>query len=493
MRVITVLAMMTVTWIGLLDNSALCQEDSDVPASLSSQALEALVASVAFYSDRTIEQILAASQYPDAIHQAVKTGGQPPADAEWPPSVKALLTQPEILLQLQENPVSTARLALAAKTQLAEVWAAIDRVRTNYQEAVANGEADGTATESVGTEGIAYPSAAFIAGYWTAQVLDEIRVWHHSYVVTTTTANSVHVTTGPAGATGNGAGVVTQTSIGNSAHISAAAAGTVTTPAGTTIAGQGTATGTATQTESGAAYHHQAQGAVVSEAGTFAAGSHSASGGYHVNADGSVDFGRTSHSSTNSSYGSTDISHSGSGSFTGQGSGDYAGSTDIDSSHGDASVTTNIADGQAATTVTTSDGTQTHTWGTASTDNSSRERQRETASATERTTASQLDSLLPSSHFSSPTAKTPFSFRRPSSGLESLRPPTTRGTTTPMPPRDRSSSILQTPVSRSGASAASSYRRPTSLPSPQLRTGPVPAPTSNRGRPAPSRSRRGRR
>lgn len=493
MRVITVFAMMTVTWIGLLDESALCQEDSDVPASLSSQALEALVASVAFYSDRTIEQILAASQYPDAIHQAVKTGGQPPADAEWPPSVKALLTQREILLQLQENPVSTARLALAAKTQLADVWVAIDRVRTSFQEAVANGEADGAATESVGTEGIAYPSAAFIAGYWTAQVLDEIRVWHHSYVVTTTTANSLHVITGPAGATGNGSGVVTQTSIGNSAHTSAAAAGTVTTPAGTTIAGQGTATGTATQTENGAAYQHQAQGGVVSEAGTFAAGSHSASGGYHVNADGSVDFGRSSHSSTASSYGSTDISHTGSGTYTGQGTGSYAGSTDIDSSHGDASVTTNIADGQAATTVTTSDGTQTHTWATASTNDDAPARQRETASATDRTTAGQLDPLLPSSRFSRPTAEAPFSFRRPSSGLGSPQTPTRRATVPPLASQGQSSSILQTPVSRSGASAASSYRRPTSHPSPQLRTGPVPAPTSNRSRPAPSRTRRGRR
>ena len=57
---------------------------------LSPKAMEALVAGIAFYPDSVIEQVLDASQYPDAIAEAVAGTTAAAKQQSWPASVKSL-------------------------------------------------------------------------------------------------------------------------------------------------------------------------------------------------------------------------------------------------------------------------------------------------------------------------------------------------------------------------------------------------------------------
>ncbi len=105
---------------------------------LSAQALQALVAGIAMYPDPVIEQVLAAAQTPQAIHEAAQSSpsaGQP--GSQWPSSVQYLTQYPDLLKQLDAQLDWTAMLGVAARNQLADVWAAVDAVRAKI-EAAAN-------------------------------------------------------------------------------------------------------------------------------------------------------------------------------------------------------------------------------------------------------------------------------------------------------------------------------------------------------------------
>ncbi len=256
-------------------------QQADVPA-LSPQAMDALVAGIAFYPDDVIAQILEATQYPDAITRALDKNAIAAEGDELPASVQTLTASPEILRQLKDNPALTARLGLAARTQLAELWAAVDRVRQQFEasQPESTEAADAATATATETAPIMYPTGAFVAGYWTSQVVDEIGAWY--------------VTAAPI------------------------------------VYGEGT---------------------------------RSASGSYQNNADGSTTFNRSADTQMSSNAGSTNIEHSGSGTVTGDGSGSYSGSTDIDSTHGDATINTTAGDGQVSTTVNTDKGEKTYTLG----------------------------------------------------------------------------------------------------------------------------------
>lgn len=222
---------------------------------LSPTAMEALVASIAFYPDAVIEQILDAAQYPDAIKRAATGTAGSAEELTWPSSVRLLTTHREVLRQLDQNAVITARLALAARTQLADVWAAIDRVRQQFESQSQNVAPDTATGGTTITSSLVYPTGAFLAGFWTAQVVDEVGVW---YAATAPVA---------------------------------------------VVYAQGSATQSA------------------------------------------------------------NVQHSGSGTYTGQGTGSYDGSTDIESTRGDVSMDTAASGGQITSTITTPQGQQTITLG----------------------------------------------------------------------------------------------------------------------------------
>ena len=125
---------------------------------LSPKAVEALVAGIAFYPDAVVEQVLDASQYPDAIAEAVAGTAAEEQQQAWPASVQSLGTSPEVLRQLKDNATITARLALAARTQLAAVWSAIDRVRTQFESAQADTATETVATGATASSGVLYPT-----------------------------------------------------------------------------------------------------------------------------------------------------------------------------------------------------------------------------------------------------------------------------------------------------------------------------------------------
>jgi hypothetical protein len=310
---------------------------------LSPKAMDALVAGIAFYPDAVIEQILDAVQYPDAIKSAAAGPAAAAQQQAWPTSVRLLTSHPEILKQLDDNAVVTARLALAARAQLADVWAAIDRVRKQFesqtQDAATEPATGGTPTSTA----LVYPSGAFLAGFWTAQVVDEIGVWYAA-----------------------------------TAPVAAAY-------------GQGSVT-------------NESSGSLQSNTGQSAKGARSTSGSYNVNPDGSVDFQRSANTGVASGSGATKIEHSGSGTYTGQGTGSYDGSTDIDSTHGDASIDTTASGGQITSTIETDKGQKTITLGDGQAGTSSGEAaQRTSGLATSARMARPTSVPATTSRFSQPT------------------------------------------------------------------------------------------
>ena len=350
-----------------VEQAAAPTQRADVPA-LSPQAMDALVAGIAFYPDQVIEQILEATQYPDAIARATDMNAEKNAvaaeRAELPASVQSLTSSPEILRQLHDNPALTARLGLAARTQLAELWAAVDRVRQQFETSQPESTGAADAATATGAVPVAYPTGAFVAGYWTSQVVDEVGAWYVAAAPIVYGEGAV-VVTGPNGTTAvaSGSGAAGAVQVGDTTYFGAAGQGTVATSNGTVVTGQGQVTGSATKNESGGSYQTNASGSVASNTGKHAEGTRSASGSYQNNADGSVTFNRSADTQMSSNAGSTNIEHSGSGTVTGDGSGSYSGSTDIDSTHGDATVNTTAGDGQVSTTVNTDKGEKTYTLG----------------------------------------------------------------------------------------------------------------------------------
>jgi len=268
------------------------RESADVAArSLSPAALDTLVSGIALYPDPVIEQILDATQHPAALRQAV---GESPrlarrfaqqVEIPVPESVRFLSQYPELLQQLNEHLVLTARLGQAAKQQLQDVWDAIDRVRAQIEQQASEVAADGateTATETVaaGVAGVYAPyvtAAGVVArGYRTPLVVNELYGPYGAAAVTTTTTTA-------SGAHGSGTQTTTTTTLPSGATVeqstgSASATGprggtaettgsstTVTGPAGTTTVGAGSASttytgpagGTATTSREGAGIKYQ--------------------------------------------------------------------------------------------------------------------------------------------------------------------------------------------------------------------------------------------
>jgi len=133
------------------------------PPALRAEQLDQLLAPIALYPDALLAQILMAATYPLEIvkarrwlqdpHHAALSGDQLAAalDAEtWDPSVKALVTLPQILTMMDTNLDWTEGLGAAFATQPPDVMDAIQRLR---QEAAAAGTLWSNAQQRVTEEG----------------------------------------------------------------------------------------------------------------------------------------------------------------------------------------------------------------------------------------------------------------------------------------------------------------------------------------------------
>lgn len=290
------------------------------PDDLSPEALDALVAGVAFYPDATVEQALAAATTPQAIEAAAGATASEFAASQqqYPASIIYLHEQePALLGQLAEHLSWTARLGVAVQHQLDDVWAAVDRVRAGYKAASEDPAAADGAT--------VYPATpytnAYVAGLYTNDVHHELHRYYHP----------AHTTVYHAG--GNTAVVNTQgaagaATVGNTTYFGSAGAADISTSGGRQAAAQHIGGGTVEQ-----------------------------------NADGTTSWDRNAATNIQSNRGATDIEHTGSGTYAGGGDGSYEGSTEIDSTHGSATVDTQYEDRQLDTSVTTDQGTKSYTSG----------------------------------------------------------------------------------------------------------------------------------
>lgn len=153
---------------------------------LSPSALDALVAGVALYPDQVVEHALAAAFDPAAIQQAVQltpTQFQQQQSRFSDSLVYLRYQEPALLVQMNQHLSLTASLGSAAQTQLEDVWAAVDRVRAQYQaseqstddqQAVYDEQATGTYAGSYGVVSPYYGAGGFAAGLVTAGVVNEL-------------------------------------------------------------------------------------------------------------------------------------------------------------------------------------------------------------------------------------------------------------------------------------------------------------------------------
>lgn len=124
----------------------IAQNSSPVPAPLSADQLNALVAPIALYPDSLVAQVLAGATFPEEvsaadvwIHQNSNLTGLALAQAvdqqSWDPSVKALTQFPSVLDNLATNMSWTSSLGQAFHFQQADVMAAVQAMRAKAQAA----------------------------------------------------------------------------------------------------------------------------------------------------------------------------------------------------------------------------------------------------------------------------------------------------------------------------------------------------------------------
>jgi hypothetical protein len=109
------------------------------------EEIDQMVAPIALYPDSLLAQVLAASTYPLEIVQAARFVQQnkelkgekllaAAKDKDWEPSVKAMLSFPDVLLMMNEKLEWTEKLGNAFLGQQKEVMASVQRLRKKAQE-----------------------------------------------------------------------------------------------------------------------------------------------------------------------------------------------------------------------------------------------------------------------------------------------------------------------------------------------------------------------
>lgn len=302
---------------------------TQAPKPLSEDALKTLVSGIAFYPDSVIEDILAASQDLPSLHRAAQ--GDLPDSAS--AALQRLAKDPSVLKQLDRYPATTARLALAARTQLSDVWSAIDALRVDLDEFLAKETTEDSGANTAVSDASSNVNTSNSAGSGTIGAVAPYPV------PLTARLNAFRV------------GLIADDIIDE-----------INEPSAVVVAANGGAV--VTQTEDGTTYSNDSAAAVVNTTtGTYAAGHRSTSGSVTTNPDGSTSFSRSAETQTKSTYGNSTVSRTSSGTVTGTGGGSYQSETIIESSHGDASISTEAGNGQISTTVTTENGTKEYSAG----------------------------------------------------------------------------------------------------------------------------------
>jgi len=132
-----------------------------VPAQLTPEQLQELVAPIALYPDALVAQILAASAYPTQIVEADRFLQQNPGlkgkdlgaavdQKDWDPSVKALTQFPSVLSNLDKNLTWTSELGDANANQAEAVMDAVQFMR---QKAESAGNLQTTPQQTVSNQG----------------------------------------------------------------------------------------------------------------------------------------------------------------------------------------------------------------------------------------------------------------------------------------------------------------------------------------------------
>jgi len=95
--------------------------------------LDALVAPIALYPDGLISDVLVAATFPDQVAAAAKLPKDAPAEESWDPSVKSLLSFPDILARMAESPQWTRDLGEAFRAQEPHVMDTVQSLRRRAQ------------------------------------------------------------------------------------------------------------------------------------------------------------------------------------------------------------------------------------------------------------------------------------------------------------------------------------------------------------------------
>jgi hypothetical protein len=122
------------------------EADKQEGAPLRPEAIDQMVAPIALYPDALLAQILTASTYPLEIVQSARFVQQnkdlkgeklmqAAKDKDWEPSVKAMLSFPDVLLMMNEKLEWTENLGNAFLGQQKDVMASVQRLRQKAQEA----------------------------------------------------------------------------------------------------------------------------------------------------------------------------------------------------------------------------------------------------------------------------------------------------------------------------------------------------------------------
>ncbi|HSB06164.1 MAG TPA: DUF3300 domain-containing protein [Thermodesulfobacteriota bacterium] len=128
---------------GLMAQEA--KQGSEEKLSFRPEEIDQMVAPIALYPDSLLAQVLTASTYPLEIVQAGRFVQQnkdlkgeklmqAAKDKDWEPSVKAMLSFPDVLLMMNEKLEWTEKLGNAFLGQQREVMASVQRLRQKAQE-----------------------------------------------------------------------------------------------------------------------------------------------------------------------------------------------------------------------------------------------------------------------------------------------------------------------------------------------------------------------
>ncbi len=185
------------------------KQGAEEKSSFRPEELDQMMAPIALYPDSLLAQVLTASTYPLEIVQAARFVQQnkdlkgeklmeAAKDKDWEPSVKAMLSFPDVLLMMNEKLEWTEKLGNAFLGQQKDVMASVQRLRqkaqesgnlktTKEQKVVVEKETKVIVIESASPEVVYVPAynPTVVYGVWPYPAYPPAPVYPPGYVATT--------------------------------------------------------------------------------------------------------------------------------------------------------------------------------------------------------------------------------------------------------------------------------------------------------------------